>query len=114
MGVFLLIIFIIGALLFTYKFLRPWFETSERRNLLFRIVIILIPLSIILYFMAGFLVPDDIPASFKDSVALLEEDSTVAKKIGGFNSYSYDKNSLPKANNVLPIVRTKKFLLLNK
>lgn len=75
----------------SYFFFKPFWSRFNLKKILF----ILFPASILMYWLIGYFVINNEPASFKAALELLKNDSTIMNKIGGYESYSYFKKDMP-------------------
>lgn len=86
---YLLISVILIAL--SYFFFKPFWSRFNLKKIFF----ILFPVSILMYWIVRSFVINNEPAPFKAALELLNNDSAIMNKIGGYESYSYFEKDMP-------------------
>ena len=83
-------------LLISYLFIKPYFKTKLQGVSLLKIIIIIVPLSIVFYVVISYFRWYTTPESFDVGVEQLKHRDDVRKAIGTFESFTYFDKYLPK------------------
>ncbi|MNI74536.1 hypothetical protein D3C73_1306260 [compost metagenome] len=79
-----------------YFFLKPYLSKHVYKDVyLLKVVLILMPITILFYWIITYFTIYDKPESFRKAVELLHNNETITRKIGDFESYSYYEYDLP-------------------